>query len=82
MEQNIIPDKPIHSRKEDRFQRYHFSKKIAQRIIDSTSNVQIVAISSFCGNCLNNCFKICGRLFVVKFQLTRTLVPAVGICFC
>lgn len=42
MEQNISSDKPVSRRQEDRFQRYEFSRRIAQRIINSTSSDSIV----------------------------------------
>jgi len=42
MDQNILSDKPVISKEEDRFQRYEFSKRIADKIIESKSNDSIV----------------------------------------
>ncbi len=42
MQQNISSDKPVIRKEEDRFQRYDFSGRIAQRIINSESNDSVV----------------------------------------
>lgn len=42
MQQTILSDKPVSLKNEDRFQRYDFSKRIAQRIINSENNDSIV----------------------------------------
>jgi len=42
MNQNISSDKPVVKKEEDRFQRYEFSKRIAEKIITSNSSDSIV----------------------------------------
>ena len=37
MDNNLLSDKPVEKQPEDRFQRYEFSKRIAQTIIDRKS---------------------------------------------
>lgn len=42
MEENFLADKPITNEKEDKFQRYRFSKRIAEIILNRTSKDSIV----------------------------------------
>ena len=42
MEENFLADKPISEEKDDKFQRYNFSKRIAETIINRTSSDSIV----------------------------------------
>lgn len=42
MEENFLADKPISEEKDDKFQRYNFSKRIAETIIHRTSSDSIV----------------------------------------
>jgi predicted KAP-like P-loop ATPase len=42
MEENFLADKPIREEKEDKFQRYNFSKRIAETILNRTSSDSIV----------------------------------------
>lgn len=42
MEENFLADKPISDEKDDKFQRYNFSKRIAETILNRTSSDSIV----------------------------------------